>query len=230
MKHLKNEWLQILILVLPFCAVALLWDKLPDWVPIHWNAHGKVDGYARKTFGTLLLPLTNVGVALLTALLPLIDPKYRKHGNETKASLWRTMKIIRLVITGFLSMTSLAVLAASLKLFKNGGQFSYAMNAGVAVLFIVLGNLMPKLRPNYFIGIRTPWTLSSKEVWTKTHRLGGAVMMASGFLMLLLCVIVPLKYYAFWVELPIVGLITLFLLFYSYALSRKYPSAQVASP
>jgi uncharacterized membrane protein len=202
---------------------------LPDWVPIHWNAHGKVDGYARKTFGTLLLPLTNIGIALLMALLPLLDPKFRKHGHETKASVWRTMKIIRIVITGFLAMTSLAVLAVSLKLFKNGAQFSYLMNAGIAVLFVVLGNAMPKLRPNYFVGIRTPWTLASKEVWMKTHRVGGALMMLVGFLMLLLCVVVPLKYYAFWVELPAIGLLTLFLLFYSYLLSKKQASAESVS-
>src|SRR4051812_48820884 len=70
---------------------------------------------------------------------------------------------------------------------KEGAQFSRIIYASVALLFILLGNFMTKLRPNYFIGIRTPWTLESKEVWIKTHRVVSRVMVLGGILMLTLC-------------------------------------------
>lgn len=89
---------------------------------------------------------------------------------------------------------------------------------------------MPKLRPNFFVSIRTPWTLVSKEVWMKTHRIGGRCMIIAGFLMLLLCVVVPLKYYTFWVELPIIGLLAVFSILYSYLLSKKEQAVPPVSP
>ncbi len=229
LKNLRNEWLQLLILAVPFCAVALLWDKLPYWVPVHWNIHGKVDGYERKAFGTLIVPVINVITALVVGLLPLIDPKLQKNGAEVRASLWRTVKIVRLGITGFLSLTSLAMLAAAMGWFS-GAQFSYGICAGVAVLFILLGNLMTKLRPNYFIGIRTPWTLESKEVWTKTHRTGGRMMVLGGCVMLVLCFVVPLEQYAYWVVLPVVGALSIFSILYSYLLYKKQRLAPSISP
>ena len=79
MRLLKREWPQLLILALPFCAAALLWDKLPDRLPIHWNIRGEIDGYAGKTFGTLFSPALNVFVAALAAVLPRLDPKCRSY-------------------------------------------------------------------------------------------------------------------------------------------------------
>jgi uncharacterized membrane protein len=227
--NLKKEWLQLVILAVPFCAAVLLWDRLPGWVPTHWNARGEVDGMTRKAFGTLLVPVINVAMGLLIALLPLIDPKLRKLDPEMRASLWRTVRIMRLVFTGFLSFVSLAMLAAALKLFKDGATFSYAINIGMAVLFILLGNFMTKLRPNYFIGIRTPWTLESKEVWAKTHRVGGRLMMIMGFVMLGLCLIMPLERYVFWVLLPMLGGFSIFCILYSYLIYKKQGVVRQAS-
>jgi uncharacterized membrane protein len=226
---LKKEWLQVVILAVPFCAVALLWDKLPGWVPIHWNARGEVDGIARKAFGTLLVPLINVGLACFMSLLPLIDPKLRKHDPEMRASLWRTVRIFRLAITAFMSFASLAMLAATLKLFKNGANFTYAIYIGMGFLFVVMGNSMTKLRPNYFVGIRTPWTLESKEVWARTHRVGGRFMMIAGLLMIGLCFVVPLELYVFCVVLPFILGFALFSILYSYMLYKKLGGVRHAS-
>ncbi|MBA4147517.1 MAG: SdpI family protein [Verrucomicrobia bacterium] len=225
LKSLKNEWLQILILAVPFCAVALLWDKLPDWMPIHWNARGEVDDYARKGFGAFLLPVTNVLITILMGLIPLIDPKLHKIDPDMRASLWRTVKFIRLLVSSFFLLVSLAVIGAALGLFGSGQQFSYTIYAGIGVLFIVFGNLMTKLRPNYFLGIRTPWTLESKEVWMKTHRMGGRLMVLGGFVMLALFLVVPLEQFVYWVLLPISGLLALVPMLYSYLLFRKQRTA-----
>src|SRR4051812_35322618 len=94
MKLLKNEWPQLLVLAVPFCAAALFWNKLPDRMPIHWDAQWRVNGYAGKAFATLFLPCLNVGMAALIGLLPLIDPKLKQYDEATRASLWRTTRAI----------------------------------------------------------------------------------------------------------------------------------------
>jgi uncharacterized membrane protein len=180
-----------------------------------------VDGYERKAFRTLIVPTINLLMALFMGLLPLIDPKLRKHGAEVKASLWRTVRIIRLGITAFLSIISLAMLAVALGMFKDSARFSYVGHRGIALLFILLGNFMTKLRPNYFIGIRTPWTLESNEVWTKTHRVAGRLMVMGGCLMLVLCWVVPLEQYVYWVLLPVVAAFSIFSILYSYVIYKK---------
>ncbi|HVY72096.1 MAG TPA: SdpI family protein, partial [Verrucomicrobiae bacterium] len=196
--------MQVLVLLVPFCAVALLWDKLPERVPIHWDAQGEVNGYAGKAFGSLLVPLINIGVATLLLVITSLDPRLRQHSEEVKNSLLRTILIVRLVITGFLSVVSLAMLASATGAFKSGGQFGAVMHGAVALLFVVLGNYMTKLRPNHHVGIRTPWTLASEEVWRKTHRVGGPLMVISGLLMLALLPVVPLGKYPFLVMMPVV--------------------------
>ena len=229
MKLLKKEWFQLLILAVPFCAVALLWDKLPERVPSHWNIRGEVDGYANKTAGTLMLPLINIFLASFMALVPLINPKLRHQSDEAQSSLSRTIRILRLATTGFFSLMALATLGAAMGIFKNGADFTYYINAGVGLLFVIMGNFMTKLRPNFFVGIRTPWTLSSQEVWVKTHRLGGPLMIIGGLLMLLLILFVPVKQYIPFVLLPIALSITLITTVYSYLLYRKLPPGSTSS-
>lgn len=221
--------MQLLILAVPFCAVALLWDKLPEKMPIHWNVRGQVDGYSGKAFGAFFVPVVNLGMAALLSVLALIDPRLRQQTGDVKSSVGRIARILRLVVTGFLSFTSLATLGASIGLFKNGVQFSYAIYVGVSLLFIVLGNFMTKLRPNYFMGIRTPWTLASNDVWAKTHRLGGPLMVGGGFLMLLLLLVVPLEKFPFLVVLPVVIGMTVITSVYSYRLHRKENQNQSVS-
>jgi uncharacterized membrane protein len=188
MKLLKNEWLQLLILAAPFCAVALLWDKLPAQIPIHWNARGEIDNYSGKAFGTLFMPALNLFLAALLAGLPRIDPKFKNSDAEARISVGRTFKIIRLVITGFNACVALAILAFSLHYHFDMNRFIFI---AMSLLFIVLGNVMNKLRPNYFAGIRTPWTLESRTVWLKTHRLGGIIMVLGGIGMLLITFLLP---------------------------------------
>ena len=153
MKLLKKEWLQLLILITPFCAAALLWDKLPERFPVHWNAHGEVDGYGGKTFGVIFPAVLNLGLALLLGLLPRIDPKCRNYDDETKISVARIFKIGRLVLTTFLTCAILGICANALH--RQFDMTRFAVSA-LALMFIVLGNFMGKLRPNYFMGFRTP--------------------------------------------------------------------------
>jgi uncharacterized membrane protein len=210
---LKSEWLQLLILAAPFCAVALLWDKLPERLPIHWNYRGEIDGYAGKAYGTLFLPLINLGMALLLLVLPKLDPKCRKYDPETKASVAGVFRVCRLSVTLLLAVVAGAMLAVTLGLPLN---FSRVVMAGFGGILVVMGNSMGRLRPNYFAGFRTPWTLESGTVWLKTHRLGGRLMVLSGAGVLLESWLLPVRFLILAGAVPVVLLAGIVPAAYSY--------------
>jgi uncharacterized membrane protein len=190
MKLLKKEWLQLLILAAPFCAAALLWDKLPDRLPIHWNFRGEVDGYAGKSFGVLVMPIVNVALVILISFLPRLDPKCRNYDPETKASIAGVFRICRLAISLFYSSLMLATFSVALGFHLDTARFAAG---GVGVMIAVMGNSMGKLRPNWFAGFRTPWSLESRTVWMKTHRLGGRLMVGSGICLFAESLLLPIR-------------------------------------
>src|ERR1035437_7463042 len=144
MKLLKKEWLQLLILAAPFCAAALLWDKLPDRLPIHWNFRGEIDGYAGKNFGVFVMPIINVALVVLIIFLPRLDPKRRNYDAEINASIAGVFRICRLAISLFLSALTLAAFAVALHFHLDIVRF---VVGGLAVIIAVMGNSMGKLRP-----------------------------------------------------------------------------------
>jgi uncharacterized membrane protein len=182
MKWLKSEWLQILILLLPVCVAALLWDKLPERMPIHWNAHGEIDGYAAKPFATFFVPALNFFIVTVSYLVSLIDPKVRNASPDSQKSYRKMFRLVQLVISGFMAIMALSILgiAAGLSL-----DMMRIMGIAFALLTGIIGNFMGKIRPNYFLGIRTPWTLESPQVWIKTHRFSGRLWVALAILLLI---------------------------------------------
>jgi immunity protein, SdpI family len=223
MKWLKSEWLQVLILLLPLCVAGLLWDKLPERMPIHWNAHGQVDGYAGKPFATFFVPTLNVFMVALIYFLSAIDPKVREAQPDVRKSQRKILRMVRLVISAFMSSVALAVLAigAGLSL-----DMLRIMGVGMALLVGILGNFMGKIRPNYFTGIRTPWTLESPEVWIKTHRFGGRLMVASAVLLLIACVTLKGAVYVA-VIVTLVLAMAFVPMIYSYVIYKKeHPHSQ----
>ena len=151
------------------------WGRLPAEVATHWNLSGEPDGWSSRTTGVLLTPGIGLGLALLLTVFPRIDPRresYALHGP----TYW-TVANASLVFLG-------AVHAAMIG-YNLGWPLRMDMLVGVGAgaLFILLGNLMTRMRPNWFMGIRTPWTLSSEQVWRKTHRVGGYGFVAAGVVM-----------------------------------------------
>jgi uncharacterized membrane protein len=217
MKNLKKEWLQILLLVAPFCAVALLWARLPERVPIHWNIHGQVNGYAGRGFGALFVPCMNLLMVLLIALVARIDPRLRRQTEEARASSLRVFKSVRLAFSFFLAVLAVTVLCIAVGMPLD---LSRILAAGLSLLFLVLGNLMGKIRPNYFVGVRTPWTLESPEVWQKTHRLAGRIMVGGALLLLAGAVALP-REATFVLLLPVVVVMALVPVIYSYVAYKK---------
>lgn len=169
--------ISFLLIVLAAIVGLLLSSQLPDPMPSHWNAAGQVDGYMSKFWGVWLMPLMTLGITLLLAAFPAIDP--------LRANIAQFRDLYNAFIVGFVVYMLYVyglTLAASL-----GWQFNMStmMLPAMGLLFIGISFLIKNARRNFFIGIRTPWTLSSDSVWEKTHQLGAKMFLGSGVIVLI---------------------------------------------
>lgn len=165
------------IVLIPFVYLAIIWNTLPQQVPMHWNASGQIDCYGDKA-ETLLIPiLLPLLTYLIFTLSPLLDPKgkFGKMGDKLAG--------LKFMVT--LLMSGLAVFI--LHSMKSGAaQDNNYIILFMGILFIIMGNYFKTIRANYFIGIRTPWTLENETVWNKTHKMAGTLWFAAGLLIAVL--------------------------------------------
>ena len=183
----------------------VLYIQLPDPMPSHWNAAGEIDGYMSKFWGVWLMPLITLAFTLLLAAVPAIDP--------LKANIEKFRGLYNVFIVGFVAYMLYVyglTLAAAL-----GVQFNmtYMLIPAVGLLFVGISFLIEKAKRNFFIGIRTPWTLSSDEVWEKTHKLGAWSFRIGGVLVV---IVTFLGENAAWLLLPVLLLMALTPVVYSY--------------
>lgn len=167
------EGLQLSIIVGMFITAAIRWSSVPDRIPIHWNASGDVDGYGGRFVGLLLVPILALGVYALLALIPRLDPAKANYQSFKGPYL-----VIRTAVIAYLGFVYMVMNFAIGN--EDGVPVDSLLFGSIAVLLLLLGAVMGKMRPNYFVGIRTPWTLTSKRSWIKTHRLGGWVFIVAG--------------------------------------------------
>lgn len=173
---LKKELPLIGIVLLPFLYLAYVWNQLPSEVPLHYNIRGEVDRYGDKSELILIPVLTSLLIYVIFLVVPYIDPKkqIQKMGKK-----YDTLK---LVITTFMSVLALFIIyTAKNQSFANPNYILLLSG----VLFIIFGNYFKTIKPNYFIGIRTPWTLESEGVWKETHKLAGKIWFAGGLIVIL---------------------------------------------
>jgi uncharacterized membrane protein len=205
----------IIVLILIAAATIaglLLWDRFPEQMASHWNENDQVDGYMPKFWGVFLMPLVTLGMFLLFLVIPNIDPL-----KANIAQFRDTFNLFVTFIIGFM------IYVHALTLLWNLGytnfKLSQAMLPAMGLLFIVIGSLLRKAKRNFFIGIRTPWTLSSDYVWDKTHQLGAVLFTVSGVLAVIGGFFGGMI--AFWfLFVPMIGS-TVFVLIYSYVLYQK---------
>jgi uncharacterized membrane protein len=193
------------ILLLSFVTGIYLYGQMPDMMASHWNISGEVDGYMTKFWGLFLVPLISAGLLLLFIAIPKIDPlktnigKFRNYYDR-----------FVLLVMSFMYYVYLLTILWSMGMKFNMIQF---LSPALAALFYYCGILLSKAKQNWFIGIRTPWTLSSEKVWNKTHRIGGKLFKAAGMIALL-GVIMP-DYAIYLVLLPVI-LFAVYTVVYSY--------------
>jgi uncharacterized membrane protein len=204
----------IVLIMLSAATLAglLLWNRLPDLMASHWNINDQVDGYISKFWGVFMLPLITLGMFLLFLVAPSIDPM-----KANIAQFREAFNLFIVLIVGF--MVYLYGLTLAWNLGYTNFRLSGAMLPAIGLLFIFIGFMMRQAKRNFFIGIRTPWTLSSDAVWNETHRVGAILFMISGALAFLGGFIGGTA--AFWMMFaPIMGS-TAFLLVYSYVLYQR---------
>lgn len=160
------------IILIPMLIGFGLWDQLPDQIPTHWNMQGEIDGYSSKLFAIVVLPLILVGVQWLCTLGTLADPKNKNIADK----LWKLVLWICPVISLLLGyITYGTVLGMQI-------DINMIMPIFMGLLFMIIGNYLPKCQQSYTVGIKIPWTLNSEENWNKTHRFAGPCWMIAGFL------------------------------------------------
>lgn len=181
LRFLRRELLQIVLLALPFALAAAWWSKIPPVVATHWGLRGQPNGWMPKAPGLLLAPALNVGVCLLLAFLPKIDPRLRGNPQADSARYRRTLRVYRYATTAFIAAAALAVIVVAAGWPLDIRLLTYN---GMLGLCAIVGNFMGNLPPNYFVGCRTPWTLQDGDTWRATHRTTGRVMCFSAVALL----------------------------------------------
>src|SRR6187200_756263 len=174
-KFMKNiVWLFI---IAPAIYLAITWNTLPETIAMHFNLKGDIDRYGSKnelTTMIMILIAVNAVVYLLLPQVYRIDPK--RYAAENKNRLHRIAFAVSVFIAAVLCLLLYNSVHENI---KSSGRF---IMAGVGLLFAIIGNYMHTIKPNYFAGIRLPWTLNDDENWRKTHLLGGKLMFAGGLL------------------------------------------------
>jgi len=203
---MKKSYLVIIVLILISFGLGIyLYPQMPDEMASHWNIKGEADGYMSKFWGLFLMPIILLGLFLLFILIPKIDPlkaniaKFRKYFDG--------FMVLIMVFLFYIYLLSIA--------WNLGKRFdmSQMMVPALGILFYYCGILVENAKRNWFIGIRTPWTLSSEKVWEKTHKIGGKLFKVTG-LIILLGIFFP--NYAFYFILVPVLLAAFYTITYSY--------------
>ena len=175
----KKFWLSIIIIIVQIALALYLSSFIADdaRIPSHWNIRGEIDGYTGKWTAILLSPGINILMFIIMLILPIISVRYR----ETPERFSRMIPQITNIVIFFFAIIHIYTLLLGAELITNTGTFLYY---SLGLMFILLGNILPKMPSSFFIGIRTPWTLSSEHVWRKTHKVGGICFVMGGLLMI----------------------------------------------
>ncbi len=206
----KAQIITIIIILISFAVGVYFYPQFPDKMASHWNIQGEVDGYISKFWGAFLMPIVSLGLFLLFLLIPRIDPLKR---NIEKFRKYFDTFIVLIIL--FLFYVYL------LTVFWNVGisfNMSRVILPAIGILFYYIGVLLKHAKRNWFIGIRTPWTLSSDNVWEKTHKLGSKLFKTAGVIALLGIFFQSL---AIWLILVPVILVSVYTIFYSYFEYKK---------
>ena len=208
-----RKWIPAALIIATVVISIVAYPDLPERVPTHWGANGEVNGWSSRLWGAWMMPLIMAALWLLLRAIPHIDP--RKANYEKFAGMYDAFVIL---ILGFLLVMHGVVIAAAT---GSDVKMDKIVMPLVGVFIAAMGFLIPRAAPNWFIGIRTPWTLTSDESWVKTHKLGGPLFVALGLVMALSSLIAPEQ--AIWILVAAAIGIVIFLFIYSYRVWKADP-------
>ena len=205
-KNLKLLIITSIVTLLPILAGLILWNQLPAQMPTHWNSAGEIDGWSSKAFAVFGLPLILLGVQWLCMIATFSDPKRAAHPDKVLHLIFWLIPVLSIVMH---TLTFTAALGKEVRM-------EVILPIFMGLLFVIIGNYLPKCKQNYTIGIKIPWTLDSEENWNKTHRFTGRLWVVCGFIILLTGF-----FASSWIFLAVFLLMTLVPFVYSYLLYRK---------
>jgi uncharacterized membrane protein len=205
----KTLWIAaVLVLVAAALSIAF-YDRLPDPVPTHFDLKGIPNGFTPKPFGAFVFPLMIAITGLVLSVLPTISPR-----GYTLEGFARVFEIVAITILAAVFVIGVVALLQALGWRPPIDRVVLPL---IGVILIVLGNFMGKVRRNFFIGIRTPWTLADEEVWYRTHRLGGPLFVLAGIVLM----IAPFFGAGSALVVPVVLIAALIPVIYSYLIYRR---------
>lgn len=188
-KYKKMIIITTLVTLLPILLGIILWEKLPDSIATHWGADGQANGWSNKAFAVFGMPCILAAIHLFSVCVTLNDPKRKNIHKKPLALVFWIVPVVSLVTSGF---TYMAALGSDI-------DIRLIVSIMMGILFIILGNYMPKLQQNYTVGIKLPWTLNSIENWNRTHRFGGKLFIAGGVLTAVSGILSPLLVETSWI-------------------------------
>ena len=164
-----------IIILLPILVGVILWDKLPETIATHFGVDNAADGWSSKGFTVFGIPLIMAALHLFCLVVTSLDPKYKNIGKKPLGMVFWIIPSVSLVV-----MSVIYAMALGVKI-----NVGFVVLLLMGVIFIVMGNVMPKAKQNYTFGIKIPWTLNDEDNWNKTHRLAGFCMVIAGVVTLL---------------------------------------------
>ena len=198
----KTTILSTIVILLPIIPALLFYNRIPEVVAIHFNAQGVADGWASRPFAVFALPLLLAVLNIFTQFMLLSDPKRDIQSKLFRLARW-SIAPISIVVNTFTLMIALSIQI----------PIERIVPLAIAILFLVIGNYLPKSKQNYTIGIRLPWTLASEQNWNKTHRFAGWVW-SIGSLVLIIAIIIGLP--TLIIFIIVIALMSIIPIVYSY--------------
>ena len=200
-----------LLVLLPLAAGLLLWNRLPEQLPMHWNAAGEIDGWGSRLAGICLMPLFLLVIHWVCVGACFIDPKNKEQNRKALGLAIWICPVVSL-LTGYMTLAT----ALEIELL----DVNTLILIFLGVLFIVIGNYLPKCKQNYTIGIRVMWALDDEENWAATHRFASRLWVGCGVVILLLAFL-PWGALSLWIGVGLVLVASLASVLYSYIFYRK---------
>ena len=216
----RTEWPMWLLLWAQFLLAAGSWPKSPERIPTHWGLDGQIDGYGSRFQGLLLLPLVSLGLYLALLVAPQIDPKRESYRHFAGTYTLLRFAVLA-VMTAMYGMIQLALRGYEVPMNR-------VVPLAIGALFLVIGSQTGRLRPNWFVGARTPWTLSSEASWNRTNRLAGWLLIGAGAMLLLAGALGSPLLMVATVAGTVLGAVGL--VFYSYRVWAADPNKEGADP
>jgi len=206
-KYKRTLIITSIVLLVPVIVGLLLWDKLPDPMPSHWDIHGEVDGWSSKPFAVFGLPAMMLALQWVCLFAAKADPKFHNYNPKMiKLMLW-VCPVIGLVLS---ILAYPAAMGYSVPI-------ETVMPLLVGALFVTVGNWLPKCKQTYTMGIKLPWTFASEANWNATHRFGGKVWFFGGIATMLTAF-----FGNFWILMAILAVMVILPTVYSYLYYRKH--------